>query len=78
LRALLTALAARGHEVVAIPATRCDPKSMNLAKFACSDPTLPCWALDLPIVRGLPRGSLEQVIFRMDAIHVLADQGVRS
>jgi RimK family alpha-L-glutamate ligase len=34
-------------------------------------------ALDLLIVRGLPRGSLEQVIFRMDALHVLADQGVR-
>jgi RimK family alpha-L-glutamate ligase len=34
-------------------------------------------ALDLLIVRGLPRGSLEQVIFRMDALHVLAAQGVR-
>ena len=34
-------------------------------------------ALDLLIVRGLPRGSLEQVIFRMDALHVLADRGVR-
>ena len=34
-------------------------------------------ALDLLIVRGLPRGSLEQVIFRMDALHVLAEQGVR-
>ena len=33
--------------------------------------------LDLLIVRGLPRGSLEQVIFRMDALHVLAEQGVR-
>ena len=34
-------------------------------------------ALDLLIVRGLPRGSLEQVIFRMDALHTLAEQGVR-
>ncbi|MBV9002718.1 MAG: RimK family alpha-L-glutamate ligase, partial [Solirubrobacterales bacterium] len=34
-------------------------------------------ALDLLVVRGLPRGSLEQVIFRMDALHVLAEQGVR-
>ncbi len=33
--------------------------------------------LDLVIVRGLPRGSLEQVIFRMDALHVLAERGVR-
>jgi len=29
------------------------------------------------LVRGLPRGSLEQVIFRMDALHVLAEHGVR-
>ena len=35
-------------------------------------------ALDLLLVRGLPRGSLEQVIFRMDALHLLAEQhGVR-
>jgi RimK family alpha-L-glutamate ligase len=28
------------------------------------------------IVRGIPRGSLEQVIFRVDALHVLAERGV--
>jgi RimK family alpha-L-glutamate ligase len=33
--------------------------------------------LNLLIVRGLPRGSLEQVIFRMDALHTLAEHGVR-
>jgi RimK family alpha-L-glutamate ligase len=37
----------------------------------------PLDTLDLLVVRGLPRGSLEQVIFRMDALHVLAHQGVR-
>jgi len=31
---------------------------------------------DAVIVRGIPRGSLEQVIFRVDALHVLADRGV--
>src|SRR6202042_2069109 len=30
--------------------------------------------LDLLLVRGLPRGSLEQVIFRMDVLHLLAEQ----
>ena len=30
--------------------------------------------LDLLLIRGLPRGSLEQVIFRVDALHVLAAQ----
>jgi RimK family alpha-L-glutamate ligase len=33
--------------------------------------------VDLLLVRGLPRGSLEQVIFRVDALHVLAAGGVR-
>jgi RimK family alpha-L-glutamate ligase len=77
-RGLIGALAARGHEVLAVPATR-------LRSFVGSDGSVrivgPDGAaldeLDLLIVRGLPRGSLEQVIFRMDALHVLASQGVR-
>jgi RimK family alpha-L-glutamate ligase len=31
---------------------------------------------DAVIVRGIPRGSLEQVIFRVDALHTLHEQGV--
>jgi RimK family alpha-L-glutamate ligase len=31
---------------------------------------------DAVIVRGIPRGSLEQVIFRVDALHALEAQGV--
>jgi len=31
---------------------------------------------DAVIVRGIPRGSLEQVIFRVDALHALVDRGV--
>jgi RimK family alpha-L-glutamate ligase len=77
-RGLIGALAARGHEVLAIPATRLrsvldsggDPHILGPDGAALD-------ALDLLIVRGLPRGSLEQVIFRMDALHVLAEQGVR-
>jgi RimK family alpha-L-glutamate ligase len=34
-------------------------------------------ACDAVIVRGIPRGSLEQVVFRLDALHVLAAGGVR-
>jgi RimK family alpha-L-glutamate ligase len=75
---VIDALAARGHEVVAIPATR-------LRSVVGSDGRVQIFGpdgagldgLDLLIVRGLPRGSLEQVIFRMDALHVLAEQGVR-
>jgi RimK family alpha-L-glutamate ligase len=32
---------------------------------------------DAVLVRGIPRGSLEQVIFRVDALHALAERGVR-
>ena len=33
-------------------------------------------ACDAVIVRGIPRGSLEQVIFRVDALHALVERGV--
>jgi len=77
-RGLLTALSARGHDVLAIPATRLqsivDERGDVHVLGADGDEL---GALDLLVVRGLPRGSLEQVIFRMDALHVLADHGVR-
>jgi RimK family alpha-L-glutamate ligase len=77
-RGLLRALADRGHAVSAIPATR-------LRSEIGADGDIHVWGpegedlarLDLLVLRGLPRGSLEQVIFRMDALHVLADHGVR-
>jgi len=33
---------------------------------------------DVVLVRGIPRGSLEQVVFRVDALHALAAAGVRA
>ena len=33
---------------------------------------------DVVLVRGIPRGSLEQVVFRVDVLHALAAAGVRS
>jgi RimK family alpha-L-glutamate ligase len=77
-RGLIAALAARGHEVLAIPATRLSSvvDSDGGVHVLGPDGTV-LDALDLLIVRGLPRGSLEQVIFRMDALHVLAEHGVR-
>jgi RimK family alpha-L-glutamate ligase len=77
-RGLLTALADRGHEVLAIPATRLrSVVDSGGAAHVLGPDGAALEALDLLIVRGLPRGSLEQVIFRMDALHVLAEQGVR-
>jgi RimK family alpha-L-glutamate ligase len=77
-RRLIGALKARGHEVVAIPATRLRSvvdRDGGVHVLGPDGDALD--ALDLLIVRGLPRGSLEQVIFRMDTLHVLAERGVR-
>ena len=76
---LLEAIEARGHECVAIPATRLWSEIAADGTAAVLGPGgMRADALDVLIVRGLPRGSLEQVIFRMDALHLLADgHGVR-
>ena len=77
-RGLIGALTARGHEVFAIPATRLRSIVDSGGGMHVLGPDGRALdRLDLLIVRGLPRGSLEQVIFRMDALHVLAEQGVR-
>lgn len=77
-RGLLNAFADRGHDVLAIPATRLRSevgRDGDVHVFGPDGDVLD--ALDLLVVRGLPRGSLEQVIFRMDVLHVLASRGVR-
>jgi RimK family alpha-L-glutamate ligase len=77
-RRLLTGLAARGHEVLAIPATQLRSEVDEHGEVRVLGPDGAVLdAFDLLIVRGLPRGSLEQVIFRMDALHILAERGVR-
>ena len=77
-RGLTATLSARGHEVLAIPATqlRSEIGSDGVVHvLGPGDAVLD--ALDLLIIRGLPRGSLEQVIFRVDTLHVLSQRGVR-
>jgi RimK family alpha-L-glutamate ligase len=77
-RGLIRALSDRGHEVLAIPATRLQSEIAEdggVHVLGPEDSMLD--ALDLLIIRGLPRGSLEQVIFRVNALHVLAQHGVR-
>jgi RimK family alpha-L-glutamate ligase len=77
-RGLIGALVARGHEVLAVPATRLRSIVDEHGDAHVLGPDRAVLdALDLLIVRGLPRGSLEQVIFRMDALHVLGERGVR-
>jgi RimK family alpha-L-glutamate ligase len=70
------ALTARGHECGFTPVTRMvghidgsvAVRGRDLALEEC----------DVVIVRGLPRGSLEQVVFRVDVLHALAAAGVRA
>jgi RimK family alpha-L-glutamate ligase len=77
-RGLTGELAARGHQVVTIPATQLSSAVDSGGRVRVLGPdAVALEALDLLIIRGLPRGSLEQVIFRMDALHIVAAQGVR-
>ena len=74
---LKRALAARGHECNLAPVTRMvsriegggvGVRSRELVLDGC----------DVVLVRGIPRGSLEQVVFRVDVLHALAAGGVRA
>jgi RimK family alpha-L-glutamate ligase len=77
-RRLLDVLDARGHTTLAIPATRLQSEVDEHGDVHVLGPEgVVLDELDLLLVRGLPRGSLEQVIFRVDALHVLAAGGVR-
>jgi RimK family alpha-L-glutamate ligase len=73
-RRLERALTTRGHECGFAAVTRMvgrvddglDVRSRELALDGC----------DVVLVRGIPRGSLEQVVFRVDVLHALAAAGV--
>ncbi|HEX5619503.1 MAG TPA: RimK family alpha-L-glutamate ligase [Solirubrobacteraceae bacterium] len=67
---LTDALAARGHEARLVPVTR------MVADVDGDVSVRSVEGCDAVIVRGIPRGSLEQVIFRVDALHALAERGV--
>src|SRR3954453_8036914 len=69
------ALTARGHECPFAPVTRIvgrihggfPARSREVALDRC----------DVVVVRGIPRGSLEQIVFRVDVLHALEAIGVR-
>src|SRR3954451_3733801 len=70
------ALSAGGHECAFAPVTRIvgridggfRARSREVALEAC----------DVVIVRAIPRGSLEQIVFRVDSLHALQAVGVRA
>ncbi|HVP03570.1 MAG TPA: RimK family alpha-L-glutamate ligase [Solirubrobacteraceae bacterium] len=70
------ALTDRGHEVVGVPITRVVCHVHDGVRL--SDPdgrTL--HDADAALVRGIPRGSLEQVVHRLDVLHLLETLGLR-
>jgi ribosomal protein S6--L-glutamate ligase len=69
-RDLRRAAAALGHEAVAVDFRR------TTAAVAAADPTGSLADFDAVLVRTMPPGSLEQVVFRMDLLHRLKARGV--
>ena len=70
------ALTARGHECGFAPVTRMVGRIEGA--IAVRGRELALHECDVVVVRGIPRGSLEQVVFRVDALHALAAAGVRA
>jgi RimK family alpha-L-glutamate ligase len=72
---LCRALAERGHE------GRVLPYEALVARFSAAKPVLAASGEDLTacsalLARIVPAGSLEQIIFRMDALHALEERGI--
>jgi RimK family alpha-L-glutamate ligase len=70
------ALTARGHECGYAPVTRMVGRVDG--GISVSGHELALDRCDVVLVRGIPRGSLEQVVFRVDALHALGAAGVRA
>ena len=69
------ALIVRGHACGLAPVTRLVGRIEGGVALHGGEIALD--ACDVVLVRGIPRGSLEQVVFRVDALHALAAAGVR-
>src|SRR3954467_10995128 len=70
------ALSARGHDCAFAPVTRIVGRIDGGFRARSRDVALE--ASHVVIVRAVPRGSLEQIVFRVDALHALQAVGVRA
>jgi RimK family alpha-L-glutamate ligase len=70
------AFTARGHECAFAPVTRMVGRIDS--GFAAQSRDVALDACDVVVVRGIPRGSLEQIVFRVDMLHALQAAGVRA
>jgi RimK family alpha-L-glutamate ligase len=73
--ALQLALEQRGIAAPRIPITRLLAQIGDQPHITCQSDSLDSYAVLL--VRGIPTGSLEQVIFRIDALHRLENLGIQ-
>jgi RimK family alpha-L-glutamate ligase len=73
--ALQGALARRGVDAPALSITRLTARLADRPMLASGGESLEGY--DVLVVRAIPGGSLEQIIFRMDALHRLENAGVR-
>lgn len=74
-RVLARGLAARGYEATMLSLKACHLEPGGAPPFVC----VPGFADALPagvFVRGVPGGTLEEVILRLDVLHTLASLGV--
>ena len=74
-KSLQTAFSERGIEVPCFPVTALVSSLGTEMKLAVAD--TPLTDYQAVIVRAIPNGSLEQVIYRMDTLHCLEQAGVR-
>lgn len=81
-QALGRALQGMGCEAVPFPATRlagrvpARPAGPRPAGGAIGTAGVDLEALDALLVRFIPPGSLDQIVFRVDALHVIHDRGI--
>ncbi len=73
--ALSGALEARGHEARVLPIQALVARIGGAPRLAAAGVDL--LAVDAVLVRIIPRGSLEQIVFRIDALHALERLGIR-
>lgn len=73
--ALQNALARRGINAPCFPVTRLTARLAAAPRVAVSDDSLDSY--DIILIRAIPGGSLEQIIYRIDALHRLENAGIR-
>lgn len=73
--ALQTALARRAINAPCLPVTRLTAHLAATPRVAVSGDPLDSY--DILLIRAIPGGSLEQIIYRLDALHRLENAGIR-